>query len=147
MTQYLLDTNILLRGSDPNSPSYSLVMNSINKLIEEGKQCLITPQVLIEFWVVATRPLEVNGLGWTPKKTQEEISIILSQFSLLEDNPNIFTIWFKLVKNYNIQGKRTHDIRLLAVMIVYNIPYLLTFNPRDFISIPNITIIHPQDII
>ena len=147
MTQYLLDTNILLRGSDPNSPSYSLVMNSINKLIEEGKQCLITPQVLIEFWVVATRPLEVNGLGWTPKKTQEEISIILSQFSLLEDNPNIFTIWFKLVKNYNIQGKRTHDIRLLAVMIVYNIPYLLTFNPRDFIQLPNITIIHPQDII
>lgn len=147
MTQYLLDTNILLRGSDPNSPSYSLVMNSINKLIEEGKQCLITPQVLIEFWVVATRPLEVNGLGWTPKKTQQEISIILSQFSLLEDNPNIFPIWFKLVKNYNIQGKRTHDIRLLAVMIVYNIPYLLTFNPRDFIQLPNITIIHPQDII
>lgn len=147
MTQYLLDTNILLRASDPNSSSYPLIMNVVDVIIRQGGECLITSQVLIEFWVVATRPNDVNGLGWTTQKTQHEINQILSQFSLLEESPDIFPFWFQLVTTYNIKGKRTHDIRLLAVMKASNITHLLTFNPDDFIPIPNITIVHPQDFI
>jgi len=147
MTQYLLDTNILLRASDPNSSSYPLIMNVVDMIIRQGGECLITSQILIEFWVVATRPKDVNGLGWTTQKTQQEINQILSQFSLLEESPDIFPLWFQLVTIYNIKGKRTHDIRLLAVMKASNITHLLTFNPDDFIRIPNITIVHPQDFI
>ena len=147
MTQYLLDTNILLRASDPNSSSYPLIMNVVDMIIRQGGECLITSQILIEFWVVATRPKDVNGLGWTTQKTQQEINQILSQFSLLEESPDIFPLWFQLVTIYNIKGKRTHDIRLLAVMKASNITHLLTFNPDDFIPIPNITIVHPQDLI
>jgi len=55
MTQYLLDTNILLRASDPNSSSYPLIMNVVDMIIRQGGECLITSQILIEFWVVATR--------------------------------------------------------------------------------------------
>lgn len=146
MTQYLLDTNILLRGSDPNSSSYALVRDAVNQIIQQGGNCLITPQVLIEFWVVATRPLDVNGLGWAPQKTQQEINALLTQFSLLEDTPEIFSHWFQLVIKHNIKGKRTHDIRLLAVMSVHQIPCLLTFNPKDFISLPHIRLIQPQDL-
>ena len=80
MTQYLLDTNILLRASDPNSSSYPLIMNVVDMIIRQGGECLITSQILIEFWVVATRPKDVNGLGWTTQKTQHEINQILSQF-------------------------------------------------------------------
>ena len=64
MTKYLLDTNILLRASDRTSPRYSLAINSVASLIARGDECVITLQVLIEFWVVATRPIDVNGLGW-----------------------------------------------------------------------------------
>lgn len=147
MTQYLLDTNILLRASDPNSPSYRLIMNVVNMIIRQGGECLITSQILIEFWVVATRPNDVNGLGWTTQKTQQEINQILSQFSLLAETPDIFPLWFQLVTTYNIKGKRTHDLRLLAVMKAFNITHLLTFNTDDFIPLPNITIVHPQDLI
>ncbi|MFY7883564.1 MAG: type II toxin-antitoxin system VapC family toxin [Dolichospermum sp.] len=147
MTQYLLDTNILLRASDPNSSSYPLIMNVVDMIIRQGGECLITSQILIEFWVVATRPKDVNGLGWTTQKTQQEINQILSQFSLLEESPDIFPLWFQLVTIYNIKGKRTHDIRLLAVMKASNITHLLTFNSDDFIPVPNITIVHPQDFI
>ncbi|AVQ73652.1 hypothetical protein MTo_03514 [Microcystis aeruginosa NIES-1211] len=147
MTQYLLDTNILLRGSDRNSSQYSLVRDAINYILQHGDTCLITSQVLIEFWVVATRPLDVNGLGWNPQQTQQEINNLLSQFSLLEETPEIFLHWFQLVVNHNIKGKRTHDIRLLAVMQSHNITHLLTFNPDDFILVPHITIIQPQDLL
>ncbi len=144
---YLLDTNILLRSVDPNSSNYSVARNAVNKIIEEGGTCYITSQILVEFWVVATRPTDVNGLGWTVKKTQQEINDFLSQFSLLAEIPDIFLFWLSLVSEYEIKGKRTHDIRLIAVMKIYKITHLLTFNPTDFIPIPNITILRPQDII
>ena len=30
----------------------------------QGDECFLTAQVLVELWVVATRPVEVNSLGW-----------------------------------------------------------------------------------
>ena len=34
-------------------------IESVSNLLKSGHQCYITSQVLIEFWVVATRPMEV----------------------------------------------------------------------------------------
>lgn len=147
MTNYLLDTNILLRVSDPSSANYSLAVDSVFVLLNGGNKCFLTPQTLIEFWVVATRPIEVNGLSWTPERTQEQIHQFLLRFSLKEETPEIFLHWFQLVADYKIKGKRTHDIRLLAVMKAHSITHLLTFNPEDFLPIPEITIVQPQEII
>jgi len=147
MTQYLLDTNILLRATDPQSSNYSLVMKAVKTILEQGGECFIAPQVLIEFWVVATRPIDVNGLGWTAQKTKLEINQILSQFFLLTEIADIFRYWFELVAEYDIKGKRTHDIRLLAAMKAHHITHLLTLNPSDFIRLPGIIIVHPQEII
>jgi predicted nucleic acid-binding protein len=49
MTCYLLDTNILLRASDPSSPSYTLAVEAVSRLLSQGDECVITAQVLIEF--------------------------------------------------------------------------------------------------
>ncbi len=46
-----------------------------------------------------------------------------------------------------IKGKRTHDLRLMAVMKTGNLTHLLTFNPNDFIKILEIQIVHPHEII
>ena len=147
MSQYLLDTNILLRSVDTSSDQHPLATDCVYQLLQNGNECLITSQVLIEFWVVVTRPVEVNGLGWSSPTTQERINQFLSQFTFLEETPEIFTHWFQLVTIHQIKGKRTHDIRLLAVMKAKKISYLLTFNPDDFITIPDINIVHPQEII
>jgi predicted nucleic acid-binding protein len=147
MQQYLLDTNILLRAADTSSASHSLANQAINKILTDGNECVITAQVLIEFWVVATRPIDVNGLGWNTQLTQDYVNNLLDNFRLISETSDIFTNWLQLVTDYDIKGKRTHDIRLLAVMKSHKISYLLTFNPKDFILVPNITIVHPQDLL
>ena len=146
MNKYLLDTNILLRVSDTSSSLHNLVINAIVEILQLGDKCVITAQVLIEFWVVATRPRDVNGLGWTPQETTEKINQLITQFILIEETKDIFINWFQLVINYNIKGKRTHDMILLAVMKSHHITHLLTLNPRDFVQIPGIIIVQPQDI-
>ncbi len=146
MTDYLLDTNILLRSRDIASPDYNLVDRTIRYLISNNHQCFITSQVLIEFWVVATRPVAVNGLGWTPEETERAVQMLINQFSLLEETPDIFRIWLSLATTYKILGKRTHDLRIQAVALAYNISHILTLNPKDFVEVEGITIVHPNSI-
>jgi predicted nucleic acid-binding protein len=147
MTCYLLDTNILLRASDPSSPSYTLAVEAVSRLLSQGDECVITAQVLIEFWVVATRPVAVNGLGWSVEQTSHKIQQLLAQFPLLEETPQIFTNWLEVVTTAQVMGKRTHDARLLAIMLANGVTHLLTLNPSDFNSAANITIVHPQELI
>jgi predicted nucleic-acid-binding protein len=90
MTTDLLDTNVLLRSSDPNSPLQALADASVTRLLGRSDQLYITSQNIIEFWVVATRPAKVNGLGWTVEQTLTEIEQILNQFPQLEETPQIF---------------------------------------------------------
>lgn len=146
MTKYLLDTNILLRASDRTSPRYSLAVNSVASLIAQGHECVITPQVLIEFWVVATRPIDVNGLGWSIEQTESKINQLISQFTLVEETEAIFPQWLDLVTRYQIKGKRTHDARLMAMAISNGISYILTFNPKDFTKVQELTIVHPNEV-
>ncbi|MDJ0571300.1 MAG: PIN domain-containing protein [Pleurocapsa sp. MO_192.B19] len=146
MTKYLLDTNILLRASDRTSPCYDLAVNSVASLIAQGDECLITAQVLIEFWVVATRPIEVNGLGWSVEQTEKKINQLISQFTLIEETEAILAQWLELVTRYQIKGKRTHDARLMAVAIANQISHVLTFNPKDFTKIKKLTIVHPDEV-
>ncbi|MBA3921746.1 MAG: PIN domain nuclease [Nostocaceae cyanobacterium] len=102
--------------------------------------------LLIEFWVVATRPSAVNGLGWTVEETEQAVQMLINQFQWLEEIPDIFRLWFSLVTTHKISGKRTHDLRIQAVMLAHNISHILTLNPKDFVEIEGITIIHPNSI-
>ena len=56
MTIYLLDTNIILRFSNPSDAQHELVTNAVATILANGDECYLAPQVLIEMWVVATRP-------------------------------------------------------------------------------------------
>jgi predicted nucleic acid-binding protein len=146
MALILLDTNVLLRLSDGASPDQSIAMQAIAQLRLRGDHSCITAQNIIEFWAVATRPLEVNGLGWTTQRTADEIAQLLERFQLLEDSPGILTNWLTLVKAHDIKGKKVHDARLVAMMQAHGVTALLTFNTDDFKAYPNITLLHPNDV-
>jgi predicted nucleic acid-binding protein len=83
MTKYLLDTNVVLRLCNPSDIQHSLATDSISCLLTQGDECFLTPQVLVELWVVATRPVEVNGLGWAVNQVRSTIDQLLNRFPLL----------------------------------------------------------------
>ncbi|NEQ66499.1 MAG: PIN domain-containing protein [Symploca sp. SIO2D2] len=60
---YLVDTNVLLRLVQKDSPMHPDARKSIILLRRQGVSLCIVPQNLIEFWAVATRPISSNGLG------------------------------------------------------------------------------------
>jgi predicted nucleic acid-binding protein len=73
MAKYLLDTNVVLRLSNPSDGQHELVTEAVANLLARADECYLTAQVLIELWVVATRPTNVNGLGWSVEQTRNII--------------------------------------------------------------------------
>ena len=85
MTKYLLDTNVVLRFSNPADSQYDLATEAVATLLLQGNECYLTAQVLIELWVVATRPMDVNGLGWSVEQTHNLIEQLLNRFPMADE--------------------------------------------------------------
>lgn len=87
---YLSDTSIVLRLSQPHLPIYQTVLQALAKLRRNGEQIVIVPQVLVEFWVVATRPTDVNGLRMSTEKAKQELESLQKLFTVLPENAQVF---------------------------------------------------------
>ena len=143
---FLVDTNLLLRSSEPSHPMYPDASNAINILLNQGEQVCIVPQNLIEFWNVCTRPTERNGLGVTPLEAEAEINRLKELFDFLLDTPTIYPEWERLVIAYGVIGVNVHDARLVAAMLVHGLTHILTFNIRDFARYTEITAVNPTEV-
>jgi predicted nucleic acid-binding protein len=143
MATYLVDTNVLLRAAQRESPEHGIATGAIASLEARGEMLCLATQVLVEFWVVATRPVEVNGLGWPTDLVKLEIEWLLSHFPLLQGQTDTITHWLRLVAAHDIKGKRAHDVKLVALMLANDVTHLLTFNIDDFKALPDITLVHP----
>ncbi len=133
MADYLLDTNTLVLAASPGTPQSEAAVNAVDRLRRTGNTVWLCPQVLSEFWVVATRPQSANGLGWTAAEAESRINLLLRAHPLLEEYPDLFHRWLKLVSENQVIGKRAHDYRLFAMAELYDVPRLLTF---DAASVP-----------
>ncbi len=132
MTRYLVDTNVLLRSAVNTSARNPAAASAITTLLTQGDELFLVPQVLMEFWSVATRPAAVNGFGWPVGVVRAEIDRLLDQFPLLPETPVVFGEWLRLVTQYGVMGKQSHDTRLVAILNVHQVARLLTFNTDDF---------------
>ena len=92
---WLLDTNVLLRLADAQSPDHAVAEAAIERLLAGEESVFIGTQVLVEFWAVATRPESANGLGWSTATTAEAIRALRDQFPLLNETPDVLDRWFE----------------------------------------------------
>jgi predicted nucleic acid-binding protein len=140
----LVDTNILLRSAQPNHPQSSEATHAVSRLIRQRDAVFFCPQNIAEFWNVATRPADKNGLGLSHEEVLREVASIESLLTLLPDIPGIYAAWKTIVSDYKVQGVKVHDARLVAVAQVYGVESILTFNDADFKRYGNVTPLNPS---
>jgi len=144
--EYLADTNVLLRSTHQTHPMHPTALTALTTLLRSGDRIFVTPQNIIEFWNVCTRPADRNGLGLTPGEADRETSRLEGLLTLLPDVPAIYPEWRRLVVAHSVSGVQVHDARIAAAMNVYGIGNLLTFNGPDFTRYPGIHTVHPNDV-
>ncbi|MFM9902983.1 MAG: type II toxin-antitoxin system VapC family toxin [Pyrinomonadaceae bacterium] len=143
---YLADSNILTALSQKQSSQYLYVKRAMAQVRQKQENIFILPQNLIEFWAVASRPLEVNGLNLSIEITASEVRKFRQNFDFVDELPNLYNEWEMLVRKYQIKGKNVHDARIVAAMLQHGITHLLTFNVKDFKRFDEITVVDPAAI-
>ncbi len=141
---YLVDTNILLRICQPDHPMYPIAEGAVETLLSQGEKLYSSPQNIVEFWNVCTRPLDKNGLGMRVEQASVEVTRVTALLPLKLDLPEIHQQWRNLVTDYGVKGVNVHDTRLVAVCLVHGLTDILTFNVRDFRRYKEITVVHPD---
>ena len=141
----LVDTNVLLRRTQPNHDHHQAAVESVAKLLERGETVLFTAQNIYEFWNVVTRPIASNGLEFSTAQARAEVEKIETVLTLLADSPAAYPEWKRLVAQHDVRGVQVHDTRLVATMNVHGVRQLLTFNTGDFVRF-GIELLHPSTV-
>jgi len=144
---YLLDSNIFIRLASRNDPHRQICLDALRKLRSRNEELCYTPQVVIEFWNVCTRPASARGgLDLSVDQTERKVRLIERHFVLLPDSLATFREWRRLAVTHSLIGLAVHDAKLVASMNVHGITNLLTLNETDFKRYTNINAVNPSDL-
>ena len=143
----LLDSNILLRWVQPNSPDYAIIVAALDGLVRDGTTLCYTSQNIGEFWNACTRPADRNGYGLSPEETDRRVRILERHLHLLPDVPPVHQEWRKLIVAHAVCGVQVHDARLVAAMCVHGVKRILTFDGKDFVRFTEIQAVSPREVL
>jgi predicted nucleic acid-binding protein len=147
MPGILVDSNILIRLLDKDSKDHASCVSVLTPEHVDRFGLCICAQVMIEFWVVCSRPKQQNGLGLQPSELSIELERIESIIPCLAEPADMAMIWRSLVTRYQVSGKPAHDARLVALMSAYGIQSLLTLNAADFSRYEGIRCVSPNELL
>lgn len=147
----LADTSCLLRLPFEGDPRHAATQAAIDALNTQGEEVVIVQQNCVEFRNAASRPVAVNGLGFTPLEAEAELDRIEALFRLLADPPGVYAVWRALCKRAGVSGKQVHDTRLVAVCVAAGVQTILSWNPSDFRRflrlVTGLAVLTPDDVV
>ncbi len=133
-----LDTNILLTATDESRAQHSEAQLVISTASENGIHLALNGQIVREYLVVATRRLDVNGLGLSTADALGNVEEFLGHTVFYEETEEVALRLRELVQEVELTGKRIHDANIAATMLSYGVAEILTQNREDFEGIPGI---------
>ena len=140
-TKVLVDTNVLLEATDESRRFHVQAQNLFRHASRDGIDLFLGTQVLREYLVVATRPLENNGLGMTTELALENIKRFQKRVSLVAETLQAAETFVEWAGQYRIRGKKLHDLQILATAFVGGLNGLITANEKDYPESTPLTII------
>ena len=103
-SQFLIDTNVLLRLTSLKHPHHSVASKALRSLLGLRHELLFTLQNASEFWNVCTRSLELNGLGYSIAETEHHLALLEKSVTLLPDTNRVYEYWRMLILQNSIRG-------------------------------------------
>lgn len=142
----LLDTNPLVYRMNPADPHHAIARRAIQRIEAQGQVLLVSPQNLLEFWAVLTRPARNRGLGLAYAEAKPFLDEARRRFRLLEEPAGTLARWVERVEELRLTGWQAYDARLVAVMDLSGVSRLLTFDTDHFTPFAGIQVIDPMSL-
>lgn len=136
-----VDTNVLLIATDEFRALHQEAMQLLSGSATQGLSLAISGQVLREYLVVATRPVDVNGLGLSTEVAVANFNEFLGSLNMCEETVEVSRRLRQLALAHDLQGKRLHDANIVATMEAHGISALVTQNAGDFTPFEDVAIL------
>src|SRR3954464_10591711 len=98
----LVDTNVLLRSSQPAHPHHAPAVTSVRTLLNGGAALCISSQTVYEFFAVATRSVADRGVGMSQDVADAELAKLLPALEVLYDGADVVRELRRLVVRHAI---------------------------------------------
>lgn len=142
---FFVDTNVLIAATDGGRASHPDALRVIQEVPRLGGHLAWSGQVKREYLVVATRPIERNGLGLDPGLAVENTRQFGCFVDLLDESSSVSRRLEQLVRRYGLKGKRIHDANIVATMMESGLTRLITDDSTDYRAFDTIEAIHPSE--
>ena len=142
-----IDTNVLVYAKLALSPFHVAAETWLKRLEAQEVELRIGRQTLGEYLSAMTRPHTLTEQIPVPALIQD-VRDFMERFQVAEDGGRVTVKLLSLMNEVPIGGKQVHDANIVATMLVYGIPRLLTHNGDDFKRFAHhveiIPLVHPQ---
>lgn len=141
-----VDTNVLLTATDESRSKHREAQRLLAGSGHRGLHLAASGQILREYLVVATRPLDVNGLGLGMRDAATNVSEFLRCTHLYDETEVVARRLRELCVRHDLHGKRIHDANVVATMTAHGIRVLVTQNSDDFAAFQEIEVVDPSEV-
>lgn len=141
----LLDTNILVYAVDADSRFHVSCAGVVSRAMTGKLDAVIVPQVLMEFYAVATSPRRVRS----PLSASDgalQVTDWRRSIAVRYPTARCLAEWASLVERIPRTGQEVHDLFLAAQMRAHGIAEICTVNADDFRGITGIAARHPDEL-
>ena len=125
-----VDTNILLRATVFEFPDYARIKPVVDQRIADGDELWINGQVIREYFNQVTRPQSFMQ-PITSDQVARQYKKLRAVFKIAVETDAVIEQFVTLLQTHPKGGKQVHDTNLIATMLVYQIPTLMTLNLDD----------------
>ncbi|MEZ5332558.1 MAG: type II toxin-antitoxin system VapC family toxin [Thermoanaerobaculia bacterium] len=137
----LVDTNVLLAATTPSRTLHRIARSVLDEWPIRGARLCTCGQVLREYLVVSTRPIEVNGLGLSAELALENVRELGDRMLFLAEDHQVARRLRALVAKHDLHGKSIHDANLAAVAAVHGVDRIVTADASVFgLTLPDLEI-------
>ncbi len=137
-----VDTSILVYATVVNAPWHSEAKDALDGLRTQGTTLWISRQVLREYAAVVTRP-QTFAEPLPAHAVAMDVQTFSALFHVADESAAVTTELMKLIQIVNVGGKQIHDANIVATMLVYGIPQILTHNTADFVRYASLITLRP----
>lgn len=141
-SRVFIDTNILVYANLGQSPFHGHAVACLQELQGNNSSLYVNRQVLREYLAAMTRP-GILTADIPVASLIGDVRGFESDLIVLDDGPMVTAKLLETIEQYAVAGKQIHDANIVATMLAFEIPALLTHNISDFLRFKEIIKIIP----
>jgi predicted nucleic acid-binding protein len=126
-----VDTNVLVYATVAEAPHHGEARAALRSCSSRNTALWISRQIIREYLAVMSRP-QAFSAPLSRVALVDRMIDFEARFRIAESGTEVARRLGGLLRTHDFGGRQVHDANIVATMLAYGIPLLLTFNRSDF---------------